>query len=100
MDAKSRGSGLRPGPGRPGYYVPKTGTQLSRTMTKQSNGLRKAAAQGDKAGQYGLGVMYLVGQGLPQDIQQAKGWLRKAGRAGRAPCAARTWQDVCCRASA
>lgn len=42
---------------------------------------RKAAAQGDAAGEYGVGAMYLAGEGVKQDLTQAYFWfLRAAGR--------------------
>ena len=44
----------------------------------------KAADQGDASTQYGLGVMYSEGQGVPQDYQAATQWYRKAAEQGDA----------------
>ena len=45
---------------------------------------RKAAEQGNAAAQWGLGLLYVRGQGIPQDYTQADGWFRKAAEQGRA----------------
>lgn len=39
---------------------------------------RKAAEQGNADGQYGLGVMYLTGEGVGKDPQQALFWFKRA----------------------
>lgn len=39
---------------------------------------RKAAEQGDPGGEYGLGVMYLTGDGVKKDPAQAWFWLMRA----------------------
>lgn len=39
---------------------------------------RKSAAQGDPAGQFGLGRAYAEGMGVPKDPVQALEWYRKA----------------------
>lgn len=43
---------------------------------------RKAAEQGNVAGQVGLADLYRNGQGLPRDMSQAAGWYRKAAEQG------------------
>ena len=44
---------------------------------------RKAAARGDAAAQFNLGVMYFHGQGVPQDYVQAHLWFNlSAAREG------------------
>lgn len=43
--------------------------------TKAAVWFRKAAEQGDPGSQYGLGELYLEGEGVPQDYQQAYFWL-------------------------
>lgn len=40
--------------------------------------LRKAAEQGDANGQYGLGVMYLAGEGVKRDVNEALLWFTRA----------------------
>lgn len=42
----------------------------------------KAARQGDAAAQYMIGKMYLEGQGVSKDEQQALTWLKKAAAQG------------------
>ena len=39
---------------------------------------RKAAEQGNAAGQFGLGMEYASGEGLPKDLEQARLWVRRA----------------------
>lgn len=39
---------------------------------------RKAAEQGDAAGQFGLGMAYLAGEGVPRDAGTALVWIRRA----------------------
>jgi predicted aspartyl protease len=43
---------------------------------------RLAAAQGEAAGEFGLGVMYVFGRGVPQDYQRAIKWYRLAAAHG------------------
>ena len=45
---------------------------------------RKAAEQGDADAQLMLGVMYELGQGVPQDYAQAAEWYRRAAEQGSA----------------
>ncbi len=45
---------------------------------------RPLAEQGDALAQYGLGVMYEVGKGVPQDYAEAVKWFRKAAAQGYA----------------
>jgi hypothetical protein len=45
----------------------------------------RLAAQGDVVAQYNLGLMYLAGQGVPQDDRQAARWFRVAAEHGDAP---------------
>ena len=40
------------------------------------------AAQGDKEAQFNLGIMYDMGQGIPQDYVQAHKWYNLAGANG------------------
>jgi uncharacterized protein len=44
--------------------------------------LRPLAEQGDARAQCALGLMYLLGQGVPQDYAQAVAWYRKAAEQG------------------
>ena len=41
-------------------------------------------AQGDAEVQLALGVMYFVGDGVPQDYAQARSWFEKAAAQGHA----------------
>ena len=43
---------------------------------------RPLAEQGDALAQYNLGVMYFMGQGVPQDVVQAHLWLNLAAAQG------------------
>jgi len=43
---------------------------------------RMAAEQGDPDGLYGLGVLYLSGEGVPRDPAVARDWIMKAAQAG------------------
>lgn len=45
---------------------------------------KQAAAQGDSNGQYGLGSLYLLGQGVPENNQEAAKWYRLAAMQGDA----------------
>jgi TPR repeat protein len=42
------------------------------------------AKKGDAKAQLGLGVIYYLGQGVPQDYKEAASWLRLAAKQGRA----------------
>src|SRR5262249_766171 len=46
--------------------------------------LRPLADQGDRAGQYNLGIMYREGQGVPRDDTEAAKWFRLAAEQGDA----------------
>lgn len=46
---------------------------------------RKAAEQGDPAGEYGVGAMVLAGEGVKKDPQQAWFWFARAGEKKFAP---------------
>ena len=46
--------------------------------------IKRLAEQGNAAGQYMLGVMYLKGEGVPQNYQKAVGWWRLAAEQGYA----------------
>jgi hypothetical protein len=45
----------------------------------------KAAEQGDAEAQFSLGNMFIEGQGIPRDEQQAISWFRKAAEQGFIP---------------
>jgi len=45
---------------------------------------RKAAAQGDPDGEYGLGSMYAMGEGVKRDPLEARKWIARAARKGQA----------------
>ena len=44
--------------------------------------LRQAAEQGDASAQYNLGVMYDLGEGVPEDDREAVKWYRLAAEQG------------------
>jgi S1-C subfamily serine protease len=50
---------------------------------KAADQYRKAAEQGDDRAQCNLGLMYLNGQGVPQDYAEAAKWYRKAAEQGQ-----------------
>ena len=45
---------------------------------------RPLAEQGDALAQYNLGLLYVKGQGVPQDYVQGRQWYEKAAAQGRA----------------
>jgi TPR repeat protein len=45
---------------------------------------RKAAAQGDPDGEYGLGTMYALGEGVGRDPLEARKWISRAAGKGQA----------------
>ena len=45
---------------------------------------RKAAEKGVANAQYDLGTMYVIGQGVSQNYQEAESWFRKAAEKGDA----------------
>jgi hypothetical protein len=49
--------------------------------------LRKAAEQGSREAEFGLGVAYALGQGVPQDFNRADFWLMKAVHKGSSEAA-------------
>jgi hypothetical protein len=46
--------------------------------------LQKAAKQGDAGAQSSLGLMYYLGEGVPQDYTKAAYWFQKAAEQGHA----------------
>lgn len=45
----------------------------------------QAAKNGDRVGQYGMGVLYFQGKGVPADLQESTRWFRLAAENGYAP---------------
>ena len=43
---------------------------------------RKAAEQGNAAGEFGLGMEYASGEGVPKDMEQAREWVLRAAEQG------------------
>ena len=43
---------------------------------------KEAAANGDPAAQFNLGVAYRIGKGVPEDDKEAVKWYRKAAEQG------------------
>ena len=59
-----------------------------RPQTLSANDLRQLTAkaeQGDVIAQYDLGVKYAIGQGAPNDLDEARKWYSKAALQGYAP---------------
>jgi len=46
---------------------------------------RKAAAQGDPEGEFGLGSMYAAGEGVRRDPAEARKWITRAAERGHTP---------------
>ena len=46
---------------------------------------RKAAAQGDAEGEFGLGSMYAAGEGVKRDPAEARKWITRAAEKGHVP---------------
>ena len=63
-----------PAPTPPQNQVPTPGVEA----------VRRAAQQGDTGAQYNLGVLYVLGQGVPQDDVEGTRWLRLAADQGYA----------------
>lgn len=49
--------------------------------------LKAAAEQGNSIAQFGLGLMYHKGEGMPTDKKQAFYWFKKSRRKGKYGCA-------------
>lgn len=54
------------------------GTFMARLFILAARWRRRRAEQGDARAQFGLGLMYDAGQGVPQDDSEAAKWYRKA----------------------
>jgi TPR repeat protein len=50
---------------------------------------RRAAEHGDVAAEYGIGLLYANGWGVPSDIGEAAQWMQKSASAGNPD--ARDW---------
>jgi hypothetical protein len=62
------------------YYGGNLG--FSQDFAEADQWYRKAAVQGDSAGQEALGALYEYGRGVPQDYAEAFKWFRKAAAQG------------------
>ena len=49
---------------------------------KMFEGIKAKAEKGDARSQVVLGLLYSIGQGVPQDIDQAVSWYRKSAETG------------------
>jgi len=58
---------------------------LQKDYAKSFHWYQQAADQGDATAQFWLGYLYAAGIGVPQDLEQARAWMRKAAAAGVAP---------------
>lgn len=62
----------------------RTAKQLAEDYRQAAEWYRKAAAQGDIAGEMHLATLYRDGKGVARDMEQAAGWYRKAAEQGDA----------------
>ena len=60
------------------------GPSCAETAYNDIASLEQAAAQGDAAAQFNLGVLYYNGQGVRQDYQKAREWWETAAAQGEA----------------
>lgn len=54
----------------------------SEQNTEALSWYRRAAEQGDPEGQYGLGQMYLTGEGGEKNLEQGRFWITRAAESG------------------
>lgn len=59
-----------------------TGKGVTQDYIQATAWYKKAAEQGNAAGQFDLGELYENGEGVPQDSPQAAGWYQKAAEHG------------------
>ena len=57
--------------------------EASKRYTLAAQSFRKAAKRGDVRAQYGLGLLYAYGYGVPEDKEEAAKWIRKAAKQGQ-----------------
>src|SRR5712691_8471260 len=74
---------------RRGVFSRRVGAENNRAVLPppssiKTQKLRQEAEQGHAEAQFNLGLMYIDGQGVPQDYTQAAQWLRKAAEQGDA----------------
>jgi TPR repeat protein len=62
----------------------RTAKQLAEDYRQAAEWYRKAATQGDIAGEMHLAALYRDGKGVARDMEQAAGWYRKAAEQGDA----------------
>jgi hypothetical protein len=62
----------------------RTAKQMALDYRQAAEWYRKAAAQGDIAGEMHLAALYRDGKGVARDMAQAAGWYRKAAEQGDA----------------
>jgi TPR repeat protein len=55
---------------------------------------RKAAKQGDAEGEYLLGIMFLTGQGVPENADSAVYWLQKSAYQNERPVSQRAQREL------
>jgi TPR repeat protein len=63
-------------------YVTLTAEAVRKDYKEAVKWYRKAAEQGNAAGQYNLGLMYRIGRGVPKDYVAAYAWYRLAAYSG------------------
>ena len=63
---------------------PPVQAQDDQTPARSLVDIRARAEAGDAEAQKNLGVMYAIGEGMPQDDAEAVAWFRKAAEQGHA----------------
>jgi TPR repeat protein len=64
---------------------PKTPTTKTKDNADAERWYRRAAERGFAEAQNNLGLMYVLGRGVPQDDAEAVKWFRRAAEQGYAP---------------
>jgi predicted Zn-dependent protease len=64
--------------------IPRSQKEIPSEQRRLYSSLRAAAEQGDADAQFSLGMMYLEGEGVPQDRAEALRWLRESAERGHA----------------
>ena len=65
--------------------TPKESVSKAKDNADAEKWYRKAAERGLPEAQNNLGLMYVIGRGVPQDDSEAVVWFRKAAQQGYAP---------------
>jgi hypothetical protein len=71
--------------------------QEKKSPSKNLNAITQKAEGGDPAAQYELGIMYLLGDGVSQEIKAAKTWIVKSAEQGYAQAQFKLGIELCGR---